>query len=58
MRVIAVHAFAFDVQEFDNVTSILWNEDNVNIIGTKVGTSGSAQYTLSNSIYYIRIIQN
>lgn len=58
MRVIAVHAFAFDVQEFDNVTSITWSENNVIITGTKVGTSGSAQYTLSNSIYYIRIIQN
>ena len=58
MRVIAVHAFAFDVQEFNNVSSILWNEGNVTIIGTKVGTADTAQYTLSNSIYYIRIIQN
>ena len=58
MRVIAVHAFAFDVQEFNNVSSILWNENSVTIIGVKVGTAESAQYTLSNSIYYIRIIQN
>ena len=58
MRVIALHAFSFEVQEFNNVTNISWGSGNTVITGIKVGNVGAGTYTLSNSIYLIRIINN
>jgi len=58
MRVIALHAFSFEVQEFNSVTNISWGSGNTVITGIKVGTVGASTYTLSNSIYLIRIINN
>ena len=58
MRVIALHAFSFEVQEFNNVTAITWGSGSTVITGEKVGTTGASSYTLSNSIYLIRIINN
>lgn len=58
MRVIALHAFSFQVEEFNNVTNISWTSGSTVITGEKVGTVGASTYSLSNSIYLIRIITN
>ena len=58
MRVIAIHAFSYQIQEFNSVSSISWSENSVTILGIRVGDATQGSYTLPNSLYMIRIIKN
>lgn len=58
MRVVAIHAFSYQIQEFNNVSSITWSENSVVILGQRVGDATQGTYTLPNSLYMVRIIKN
>ena len=58
MRVLAIHAFSYKIDEFNNVSSITWTDGSITIVGTKVGELNSGTYVFANSLYLVRIINN